>query len=147
MHSLLSSLYLMLTCYIQFLMNPCSPTSSNPLSINSCPDFPVIQYADDTILVMPAMEDHMVQAKSLLSHFAAQIGLKITYNKSVMVPINVSIEKMISLVNTLGCHQGSFPFTYLGVPLNTSKSRLEDFTPICRRIEKNIDYVINYDIL
>jgi hypothetical protein len=41
--------------------------------------------------------------------------------------INVSDEKMCILSNIFGCQIGSFPFTYLGLPLKTTKPRIEDF--------------------
>jgi hypothetical protein len=41
--------------------------------------------------------------------------------------INVSDEKMCILSNIFGCQIGSFPFTYLGLPLETTKPRIEDF--------------------
>lgn len=42
------------------------------------------------------------------------------------------------LANTLGCRIGSFPFTYLGLPMGTTKPRVEDFTPLMDRIERRL---------
>lgn len=39
---------------------------SPPLHVNSCPDFPVIQYADDTIVVLPSKHMQLMQIKNLL---------------------------------------------------------------------------------
>jgi hypothetical protein len=41
--------------------------------------------------------------------------------------INISSRKLDRLFRTFGCQLGSFPFTYLGIPLVTSKPRIADF--------------------
>jgi hypothetical protein len=45
-------------------------------------DFPIIQYADDTLLIMPADRDQIIVLKELLHKFALSTCLKINYNKS-----------------------------------------------------------------
>lgn len=45
---------------------------------------------------------------------------------------------MQNLALKLGCKIGSFPFTYLGLPLNLSKPRLEDFVPVMQRIDRRL---------
>jgi hypothetical protein len=45
-------------------------------------DFPIIQYADDTLLIMPADRDQLLVLKDLLQKFSLSTGLKINYNKS-----------------------------------------------------------------
>lgn len=42
------------------------------------------------------------------------------------------------LANTIGCQIGKFPFTYLGLPLGTTKPRVEDFIPLAQRIERRL---------
>lgn len=63
--------------------------------------------------------------KSVLLSFAESTGLKVNYNKSRMFPINLSDQKLNHLANTFGCEVGSFPFTYLGLPLGLTKPRVE----------------------
>jgi hypothetical protein len=38
-----------------------------------------------------------------------------------MIPINVLHEDMVILAEEFGCQIGSMPFTYLGLPLGTTK--------------------------
>lgn len=52
------------------------------------------------------------------------------YNKSIIVPINVTPERMEILANTLGCKVAEFPFTDLGLPLGLTKPRVVDFIPL-----------------
>jgi hypothetical protein len=54
-----------------------------------------------------------------------------------MLPINVSDENIQRLALTFGCSVGSFPFTYLGLPMGTTKPRFEDLTPMMDRVEGN----------
>ena len=72
--------------------------------------------------------------KNLLMHFTTYTGLRVNYDKSVIVPINTAHEKMLVLAQTMGCKIGTFPFTYLGLPLCLSKPKIEHFMPIMKRI-------------
>lgn len=65
------------------------------------------------------------------------MGLKVNYMKSQIYSINVANNKMINLANTLGYDIGTMPFTYLGLPMGTTKPRIEDFNPMMDRIEKD----------
>jgi hypothetical protein len=38
-------------------------------------------------------------------------------------------------VNTFGCDIDSMPFTYLGLPMRTTKPKIEDLSPMMDRIE------------
>lgn len=96
--------------------------------LNTCKDFPVVQYADDTVLLLPACAQQIQQTQNLLMHFSVYTSLRVNYSKSVMVSINVDAQKTLHLANILGCAVGSFPFTYLGLPLGTSKPKVDDFS-------------------
>jgi len=48
----------------------------------------------------------------------------------MMVPINLSEEKLDHLARTFGYDKGSFPFTYLVLPLGITKPKVEDFLPL-----------------
>jgi hypothetical protein len=55
-----------------------------------------------------------------------------------MIPINVSEEKIQHLARTFGCTVGSMPFTYLGLPMGTTKPRMDDLTPMMDRVERKL---------
>jgi hypothetical protein len=74
--------------------------------------------------------------KGLLQSFSDSIGLKINFQKSFLVPINTDVEKALHLANTIGCRVGTMPFTYLGLPLGTTRPSLEDFLPLINKIER-----------
>jgi hypothetical protein len=52
------------------------------------------------------------------------------------VPINIDEDKAMYLANTIGCQVAQMPFTYLGLPIGTTRPVVEDFQPLLNRIEK-----------
>ena len=77
--------------FLQTILNKAMTTGIIQASIESSskPDFPVNQYAYDTILILPASIIQVEQVNNLLKHFANQTGLNINYHKSITIPINV----------------------------------------------------------
>jgi hypothetical protein len=108
-----------------------------PIPLVSSTDFPILQYADD-IIIMEGCARQLICLKSLLQTFAISTGLKVNYSKSMMVPINIEERKMSILANTLGCSIGSMPFTYLGLPLGTTKPQVADFFPLISKCERRL---------
>lgn len=76
--------------------------------------------------------------KVVLQTFATSTGLKVNFAKSFLVPINVEESRLQSLTNALGCQLGSLPFTYLGLPLGTTRPSVQDLSPILTRMEKHL---------
>jgi hypothetical protein len=109
-----------------------------PTPLASSTDFPILQYADDTLIFMEGCARQLVFLKSLLQTFATSTGLKVNYSKSMMIPINIEDRKMSILANTLGCSIGSMPFTYLGLPLGTTKPQVADFLPLISKCERRL---------
>lgn len=103
-----------------------------------CSDFPIVQLADDTLLIMQADARQLFCLKAILNSFASSTGLMVNFNKSLLLPINVSSEKMQILAATFGYQIGSFPFTYLGLPLGTTKPKIEEFAPLLDRVERKL---------
>ena len=101
-------------------------------------DFPVFQYADDIILIMQADINQVLHLKSILSLFSASTSLKVNYRKSSMIPVNVPTNKFNALAAAFECQVGSMPFTYLGLPMGTTKPRFEDLTPLMDRVERRL---------
>ena len=44
----------------------------------------------------------------------------------------------------MNCQQGSFPFTYLGLPLGTTKPSLEYFLPMVQKVERRLCGITNF---
>jgi hypothetical protein len=101
-------------------------------------DFPIVQYADDTLLILPTDLDHVLALKEVLHKFSLSTGLKVNYAKSSMVPVNVDDHTLNTLASAFGCQKAALPFTYLGLPLGTSKPKIQDLTPIVTRLERKL---------
>lgn len=84
-------------------------------------DYPVVQYADDTLVIMPACLVQMEIMKEILEKYAQSTGLKINFHKSSLVPINLNQQDVPPLAEFFGCTIASMPFTYLGLPLGPTK--------------------------
>jgi hypothetical protein len=98
----------------------------------------MVQYADDTIIVMQGDEQQLLILKDILQKIAISSGLKVNYHKSCLVPINVDAQKTELLAASFGCIVGSFPFTYLGLPLGLTKPLVRDFAPLICRVERRL---------
>jgi hypothetical protein len=101
-------------------------------------DFPIIQYVDDTLLIMEAYPVQPFALKAILNTFADSTGLKVNYSKSSLYPINISEERLNHLAATFHCKASSLPFTYLGLPLSMNKPTVQDCLPMVDRVERRL---------
>jgi hypothetical protein len=109
-----------------------------PINVGYTSNFFIIQYADDTLLIMQACPQQPFALKGILNAFADSTGLKVNYSKSSMVLINISHDRLQHLASTFHYQTGSFPFTYLGLPLYSTKPTIQDCLPLVSRIEKRL---------
>jgi len=87
---------------------------------------------------MQASSRQLLTLKGLLQSFGESTGLKVNYSKSMMVPINLSDQKLDHLVRTFDYQKGGLPFTYLGLPLGLTKPRIVDFSPLVSKSERRL---------
>src|ERR1044071_1433008 len=82
-------LFVLAADLFQSILNEAMHTGliEHPMPNNPCRDFPVIQYADDTILIMSASTRQLSHLTDLLRHYTMFSGLRINYARSMMVPI------------------------------------------------------------
>lgn len=117
---------------------------NHPLS-NEFEDFyPIVQYADDTLLILPADARQLFILKGLLRSFSDSTGLNVNFNKSCLLPINISEEKLNHLSRSFGCKTGTMPFTYLGLPVGTTRPSVQDFTPLVTKLERRLSGVSKF---
>lgn len=69
----------------------------------------VLQYADDTLLLVRGDPSDIARLHTLLDQFAAATGLQINYNKSTAVPIHMEEETVAQCITVLGCRREGFP--------------------------------------
>jgi hypothetical protein len=91
-------------------------------------DFPIVQYADDTLLILQACPFQLLALKNPLQKFADATGLRVNYSKYCLMPINVDDYYLQLLANTFGCAMGKLFFPHLGLPLGTTRPTVQDLT-------------------
>jgi hypothetical protein len=99
-----------------------------PIPSNDRAGFPIIQYADDTIILLQASQKQLLCLKAMLEMFALSTGLRVNYAKSGMVPLNMTDE--------FGCSLQEMPFTYIGLPMGTFRPKVEHYAPLMNRMER-----------
>jgi hypothetical protein len=65
-------------------------------------EYPIVQYVDDTLIILPADETKFCSLKELLHKFCTSTG------KTSMIPINMSAERCVSLAEASGCKAEAF---------------------------------------
>ena len=63
----------------------------------------VLQYADDTLLVLRGDVADVQALKNILQAFSEATGLKINYSKSTLVPIHMDAGLAADCVTIMGC--------------------------------------------
>jgi hypothetical protein len=114
-----------------------------PIPSYEMANYPIIQYANDTILIMKASQCELFTLKGLLESFSQSTGLRVNYRKSCLVPLNLSTEKAQQLARVFGCKLESLPFTYLGLPMGTTQPRVVHFCFIMNKDERRLTAMSN----
>jgi hypothetical protein len=109
-----------------------------PISPDFGMDYPVIQYADDTLIILPACSQQLSIMKAILDKYAQSTRLYINYGKFLLVPINLQENSTGAFAQQLGCSIGKMPFTYLGLPLGTTKPTVMDLMPLVDMNERKM---------
>ena len=99
---------------------------------------PVLQYADDTLLILHGSTQQATALKFLLDTFAAFSGLQINYQKSTLVPIHVDAHTAAGISAILGCPLSGLPCTYLGLPLSMNKIGRALLQPVLSRVDRRL---------
>lgn len=68
--------------------------------------------------------------------YADSIGLKINFQKPVLVPINTTGALAAELAQIFQCSIGLMPFTYLGLPMGTTRPNITDLMPVVYSVER-----------
>jgi hypothetical protein len=98
----------------------------------------ILQYADDTILLL---DDDLEKAKNLkivLSAFEKLSGLKINFHKSELFSFGDTRERAVEYVELFGCKEGDLPFRYLGIPMSYRQFSNKDWRLVEERFQKKL---------
>uniref|UniRef100_A0A453NLQ1 Reverse transcriptase domain-containing protein n=1 Tax=Aegilops tauschii subsp. strangulata TaxID=200361 RepID=A0A453NLQ1_AEGTS len=80
----------------------------------------LLQYADDTIIMVEGSATDIANLKFLLLCFQQMSGLTINFDKSEVVILGYPPEEALAIADRLNYHLGTFPMTYLGIPISDS---------------------------
>ena len=69
--------------------------------------------------------------------------LRLNFQKSTLIPINVTPAEALEFADMFGCVVGEMPFTYLGLPLGTTKPTVMDFMPRVTSVERRVSVASN----
>ena len=94
-------------------------------------------YANDTLIFCEANKDELKYLSWILMWFEALSGLKINLNKSEIIPIG-PVDNAEELAIELGCKTGSFPISYLGIPLGAKHKAVGVWDSIEERFRKRL---------
>ena len=102
-------------------------------------------YANDTLLFYEPNKDQMKFLSWTLMWFEAMSGLRINLNKSEIIPVG-AVDNVAKLALELGCGIGSFPTSYLGLPLGASHKATKEVSKerlgLCRRkVSKEVGFM------
>ncbi|XP_073353855.1 uncharacterized protein [Aegilops tauschii subsp. strangulata] len=87
---------------------------------------------------MPACPDQAARMNTILEDYATSVGLKINFHKSTLIPINIDQRHAMELAQVFGCSVGSLPFTYLGLPMGTTRPTLLELMPLVHGVERKM---------
>jgi hypothetical protein len=94
-------------------------------------------FADDTLVFCGASPDHLLYLRMLLLSFEAVSGLKISLDKSVLVPVGL-VDNMDDLAGILGCGVSSLPLKYLGLLLGAPFKAKSSWDEVVGKIERRL---------
>ena len=100
--------------------------------------FPVLQYADDTLLLIQGDTQQVGIIKRILEYFSSFTGLSINFQKSSFVPICVDPAVCQQIAQILQCQPSAFPCTYLGLPLSMHKITHGLLMPVIHKVDKRL---------
>lgn len=97
-----------------------------------------LQFADDTLLLGHKSWANVRALRATLIMFELLSGLKVNFNKSLLVGINISESWLSEAASVLGCKVGKIPFLYLGLPIGGNPRRLSFWEPVVHRIKSRL---------
>src|SRR5437016_5398537 len=88
---------------------------------------------------MEASFAHLGVLKQALLTFQDATGLKVNFHKYCLVPINVDEVYAMTLADFFGCTIENMSFTYLGLPMGTTRLTIMDLAPLADSVERRLN--------
>jgi hypothetical protein len=84
-------------------------------------------------------EVSIVNLKLILYYFESMSGMKINYHKSEVFVMGEDKPRREEIAAKFNCKLGSFPLTYLGIPIHTRKLRKTDLQMVNHKMAKRAE--------
>ncbi|XP_059649996.1 uncharacterized protein LOC132295721 [Cornus florida] len=96
-----------------------------------------LMFADDTLVLCNANVSQLRYLRCVLIWFQVVSALKVNVGKSILVPVG-EVPEIEFFADILGCRTGSFPISYLGMPLGAPSRCVGVWDPVVDRFEKRL---------
>nr|CAD1834076.1 unnamed protein product [Ananas comosus var. bracteatus] len=97
-----------------------------------------LQFADDLMLFFDGSTRSAAAIKIIVDSFSSNSGLKINFDKSYLIPINLPSDQATIVASYFGCTLKDFPLNYLGLPLSPKKLGKADYMPLIEKIDNRL---------
>jgi hypothetical protein len=97
-----------------------------------------LQFADDTLLMGVKSWANVRALRVVLVLFERMSGLKVNFNKSMLVGVNITDSWLHEAASALNCKVGKVPFLYLGLPIGGDPRRLGFWDSVVTRIRNRL---------
>jgi hypothetical protein len=101
----------------------------------------MLQYADDTILLIQDDLQHAINLKLLLYIFESMSGLKINFEKSEVMLITEDDIKLNCFADLFNCQRGSWPIKYLGTPVCARRTTVGEMSFLGDKTKKKNEWL------
>ena len=105
----------------------------------SATDVSHLLFADDTIIFCDNDCEQIVNLCGILIWFEAVSGLRVNLPKSSILPVG-QVDNIQLLAAILGCSIGSFPSSYLDLPLGAKFKDKSIWAPVIERFERRLSW-------
>ncbi|CAJ2670936.1 unnamed protein product [Trifolium pratense] len=97
-----------------------------------------LQFADDTLLLGSKSWANVRALRAGLVLFESMSGLRVNFNKSMLVGVNIPDSWLGEAASALCCKVGKIPFLYLGLPIGGDPRRLGFWEPVVNRLKNRL---------
>jgi hypothetical protein len=97
-----------------------------------------LQFADDTLLKGEKSWANVRVLRAVLTLFAYMSGLKVNFNKSLLVGINIGESWLVEAASLLNCKVGKILFLYLGLSIGGDPRKLAFWEPVIDTIKTRL---------
>lgn len=99
---------------------------------------PMLQYTDDTMFLGAASIENAFSMKRILRMFEMLSGLKVNFQKSSLIGVNVDRGIMEEMACILRCNNGEIPFSFFGIRVGINYRKVGEWEHLIQKIRKRI---------